>query len=211
MKLFEKASGKFCDGKYVAYYPSLGYSIVKNNPRHKKRGELSETQKNSQERFKRMSLFAMANKFTLIRTIWNKSNIDRLNGYNRFIKYNKHAFNYLGDIVHPELLQLSSGGLPIEQDFCVQRCVNSTNISLQWTNNPSLTTDNKYDCLCYLIYKDEMRLVPVFTDITRAMGHTEILYEKAITKDSLLFLFFRSYDNQSFSRSICYKIRAVCP
>lgn len=202
-----QSHGRFNDTHYAAYYSELGVTILKQYPRKRKKEEWSEEQNDQRCRFGIINAFAKRNLFSLIRPIWNMQKGDGLNGYNRFIKKNSHAFDYDGNISDVSKLVLSSGILPTVTVSATSAEQSTNSIKITWDIYKRKQSERDFDQLAYIIYKEKEAQIPIFTTYNRKDGQCIIpLNDNYLSKNEVIFIFFSNYRKDKFSNSISIKI-----
>lgn len=201
LKAFPKSSGRFSETHYAAYYKQKDMTVLKMYPRKRNKDEWSDRQRNNRARFLLMSKFAKMNLHSLIRPVWNVCATGGLNGYNRFIKENKEAFDFEGQLRFPDKLMLSFGDLPSVIDFSASLDKWKNVMHLRWKSNDNNPLKRKYDHLCYVVLHINEPLKVVHTDAKRWNDKACIELEEDLSVGDRLFFFFSNIAASEFSCS----------
>lgn len=194
-------SGNLNKDTYVAYYPKMGISVIKNKPRKKKDSEWTDKQIQARRRFSIISKFTFANKTAIIKPIWNLSPENSSSGYNLFKKYNSKAFGAEGEIIDPSVLYASNGSLPLPVDIHIKTSEDKHSFQVSWSEDKYNYKNQYEDTLVYCTLVDEDFFNITYTDVKRKNLSTTIEIKSLDDLNDYVYIFFTNSDRSAFSNS----------
>lgn len=200
--LGENVSGKAGN---MVFYRLNGETYVRGVQK-RENASWSPTQESHRERISQVSQLWRKIKYSQIPAIWNLGD-QKMNGYALFIKTNMPAFATDGSLIDARMLQLSTGKLPLPQDFDAQRKdPDKSLISISWQNKAQPKGERLEDELIAVSSTEDAFTDVMGTGIRRKdLGGTFALpaINVPITH---IYLFFASKDRKEYSESKCFEM-----
>jgi hypothetical protein len=193
-------------GFHWAYLSVQEMWVLKRNPKKRDKEERSDEQKDAVIRFTAISRMCKRNFPYLIKPIWGKIYRDNCTSTNLFKKINNNAFDSKGNLVDPKLIQVSIGDIPMPSDMSVELKAKTDKeveyISVKWNESPNdQSRKKKTDKLAYCFLRDDIALVPIYTEVYKEQYYDNIILDRKINKGEYLYVFFISKDGNEFSNS----------
>jgi len=197
-------SGMLDKNHHLAYYPKKGITVIRRNPIGKKLSDLPDKQQKSFIRFRCIQIFTQNHMRSIVRPIWNKF-YD--NGYNAFIKNNKHAFDENGNLAYHNLLKVAAGKLPEPIEMQALFLEEEQMINIKWNKDNRLSNAFDNDRLYYALVEKNNSIKLFNTRAVRKDYETLINVPRKLRESEYIFLFLSNPSQKEYSNSQVFKLK----
>lgn len=182
----------------VIYSEWNGIEVVRSAPNRSK-NSWSERQLMHRQRFKAISEYCGKYR-ALIPLIWNLA-AENGHGRNLFLKANSPAFALDGELAAVEKLHFSAGKLPFPQQITARRQTGDpSKVEVVWTNDENLSQEYSHDEMMMVAGYTDHFSAPIATGVLRKKGEAIIDLPADYSTTKGIWLFFRSYKKDGYSR-----------
>lgn len=207
MARVKKYSGENVSGKVgnVVFFQLNDETYVRGIPK-RENDSWTPAQQSHRQRISQVSLLWLKIKYSQIPDIWNRGD-QKMNGYALFVKTNIPAYATDGSLVDARMLQLSTGRLPLPQEFTAQR-TNSDEpmIAVSWQNKTQPKGERLEDELMVISSTGEAYTDLMATHICRKDLGGQFELPPINVPIKYIYLFFVSRDRKEYSESVCFGV-----
>lgn len=207
MARVKKYLGEMVNGKVgnVVFYQLNGETFVKT-VQQRQGDSWTLAQQAHRKRFRQASGLWSRIKYSQIPQIWNCGS-QKMNGYAMFIKTNLPAFATDGSLVDARELKLSTGRLPMPQEFTAMRKeLGKPLIAVTWKNKSQPKGERLEDELMVISSTGDAFTEVLATNIRRKDLGGEFELPAINVSIKYIYLFFGSRDRKEYSESVCFEV-----